>query len=790
LGVAARFGSAAARTGGEVATDRAAAATVIRRSRLMMTFTRARRPRFNRGPIIGVPTMMSFRRLFMSLCVLSMARATLAAPAPAPGPATAPATRPTVWIARVTHEPRQPKSGQAVHVTAAIAPGVTKVRLAYQVVEPGQYVELKDAAYKTHWTMIDMRQGADPKLHTTYEADLPAELQKHRRLIRYRLLATDAEGKAVQSPTFPATAAGPGKAARPEAPSNYAYYVYDGVPPWTAAINPKGDEKQRATTTFSAEALTRAQVYQLIGKRQSVENVTWKEQQGGRDYKYTGTLVTPDGVAHDHVRFRARGGVWRFAMGKNMWKIDLPPGDRAAERDDFGRPYKGGVTKFNLQSCIQQGGYGRRGEQGMYESVGYALMNLAGVEAPRTHFVHWRIVDDADESPKDQYQGDFWGLYLAVENEDGRFLKDHDLPDGNLFKMAGGSGELNHNGESEPADKSDLNAFLNAYNSKDQSEQWWREHLDLPRYYSYRAILECIHHYDIGDGKNYDYYRNPDTGLWQTIPWDLDLTWADHMFGGGGEPFKDRVLSKPALRREYQNRLREIRDLLFNEEQTGALIDEYAGILADLPSRATTSRAPATRFADAQKVSPIPPQESLFEADRRKWDFHPALAGGGQAGHGLFYQAGKTKDFAGMLQLMRDYVRSRGQWVDQTLLNDPKIPATPTVKDLSEKSHPADRLRFAAGAYQGADAFAGARVRIAEVTPTDAPPPGAGPRAQRHYEITPTWESEELSKLEELTIPAGVAKAGHTYRVRVRVKDAENRASHWSAPIEFTATEK
>ena len=28
-------------------------------------------------------------------------------------------------------------------------------------------------------------------------------------------------------------------------------------------------------------------------------------------------------------------------------------------------------------------------------------------------------------------------------------------------------------------------------------QQWWRDNLDLPRYYSYRAIVECIHHYDI-----------------------------------------------------------------------------------------------------------------------------------------------------------------------------------------------------------------------------------------------------------------------------------------------------
>ena len=41
------------------------------------------------------------------------------------------------------------------------------------------------------------------------------------------------------------------------------------------------------------------------------------------------------------------------------------------------------------------------------------------------------------------------------------------------------------------------------------TEQWWRDNCDLPNYYNYRAIVDCIHHYDIGDGKNYFYYHNP-----------------------------------------------------------------------------------------------------------------------------------------------------------------------------------------------------------------------------------------------------------------------------------------
>ena len=167
-------------------------------------------------------------------------------------------------------------------------------------------------------------------------------------------------------------------------------------------------------------------------------------------------------------------------------------------------------------------------------------------------------------------------MYLAMEQPDGRMLDDHGLPDGNFYKMESGTGTLNNQGPTQPTDRSDLNAFLSSYTGGTQSEQWWRDNVDLERYYSYRAIVEGIHHYDIANGKNYFYYNNPETGKWQVHPWDLDLTWANNMFGSGNEPFKSRVADRSEFRAEYRNRLREIRDLLFNTDQAFQLIDEIA----------------------------------------------------------------------------------------------------------------------------------------------------------------------------------------------------------------------
>jgi hypothetical protein len=84
------------------------------------------------------------------------------------------------------------------------------------------------------------------------------------------------------------------------------------------------------------------------------------------------------------------------------------------------------------------------------------------------------------------------------------------------------------------------------------------------------------------------------------IPWDLDLTWGDRMFGHGYEPFyRAGLLQRMPFKEQYQERLVEIRDLLFNPEQVSLLIDEYARLIFD---------------------------PSIVDADRARWDFHPILA--------------------------------------------------------------------------------------------------------------------------------------------------------------------
>ncbi|MBN2329410.1 MAG: lamin tail domain-containing protein [Candidatus Omnitrophica bacterium] len=613
-------------------------------------------------------------------------------------------------IRQVKQSPQQPKANESVLISVKVSDpdGVASVKLLYQIVDPGDYIALDEARYESDWTEIDMHddgiEGDEIAGDFTYSVEMPPSLQKHRRFIRYRISVSDLLGNSLTVPYSD------------DPQPNFAYFCYDGAPPWTGAVQPG----VTAEVTYSSEMLESIPVYHLICSKEEVENCTWLDQNRSNEYPYTGTLVY-DGVVYDHIQFRARGGTWRFAMAKNMWKFNMNRGHAFQGRDNYGRKYNETWDKVNLGANIQQADYRHRGEQGMFESVGFKLFNMAGIESSNTNFVHFRIIDEEHEdgnlneahasltSGGTQYDGDFWGLYLATEQVDGRFLDEHDLPDGNLYKMESGTGEIRNQSPYGVSDASDMRSFMSDYQRRPRVE-WWRENTDIERYANYRCIVEAIHQYDIAYGKNYYYYLNPETGKWFQIAWDLDLTWADNMYGNGEDPFKQAgILNHEEINIEYQNRMREIRDLLYNPDQTGQLIDEYASFIYN------------------------PGGQSFVDADRSMWDYHWVMSdkalqmgyrnSGSKSGQGLFYRISPTRDFAGMLTIMKNYVVSRGSWIDRTVLNnDAGVPDTPVIQSIANGFR-VDSLKFEINDFSDPnnDAFSAMQWRIAEVEPFSTP---------------------------------------------------------------------
>jgi hypothetical protein len=615
-------------------------------------------------------------------------------------------------IRQVKHSPKQPKSDEPVIITAKItdSDGIASVILSYQIVEPGHYISIYDSQYYLNWTDVAMNDdglnGDAVAGDDIYSRQLPGSMQIHRRLIRYRITAEDRARWGLLVPY----------ADDPQ--PNFAYFVYNGVPAWSGAIRPGVTPVVR----YGTDVMRSLPVYHLISKKSDVETCTWLEKYTGSNYKWFGTLVY-DGDVYDHIRYRARGGTWRYSMGKNMWKFDFNRGHFFQAKDDYGRKYKTTWDKLNFSACIQQGDYQHRGEQGMFEAVTFKLFNMMGTPASKTNWLQFRIIDERYEdgllnaahpsltSRGTQYDGDFWGLYMTIEQMDGRFLEEHGLPDGNMYKIEGHQGQIANQGLMGVTDGSDLAAFKQGYYSgSDPTEQWWRANVDLDSYFSYRCAVEGAHHGDVGYGKNYYFYFNPETCLCSQLPWDVDLTWANNMYGDGEDPFRKQggVTQRAALMIEQQNRLREFHDLLYNADQMGQLLDEFASIIDD----------PAGG-------------PSIVDADRAMWDYHWVMHsnavsagyrpshGSGKAGQGRFYQKAPSKDFPGMVQIMKDYVVSGNRQFD-TYYDDALIPRTPVVTATCPSTFPINALTFEAGPFsdpQGHSTFAAMEWRIAEVSP-------------------------------------------------------------------------
>jgi hypothetical protein len=667
---------------------------------------------------------------------------------------------PPPFIDAVEHLPAAPTAFDPVQIRAQIrdADGVASVRLLLQAVAPGAYIRLTDPAYSANWIAVPM-QAIGPDL---YAAEVPAHMRVHRHLIRYRIEATDQGGRTVTAPYW-------------EDPQpNFALYVYNGAPAWGGAIRPGGAGSSGVWQSYAFDQMRPVAVYQLLAAASDVADAqhippSTRPSYMGNDYPWLGTLVY-NGVVYDHIGFRARGGLHRYATGKNNWKFNFRRGHRFQAYDDYGVPYPVKWDKLVFSSVLQHANRRYRGEQGLFETLAYRLYNLADVPASATHFVHFRVVDQPVEQSGSQYNGDFWGLYLALENVDGQFLDQHNLPDGNLYEMKGATGELDNEGEEGVADKYDLIAFMNGYLYGNPDTTWWRTNFDLAGYFSFRSITEAIHNYDIGEGKNYYYYLNPETRRWSIFPWDLDLTWAETFSGAGVEPFLAPVLGRPEFQLEYQNRLRELRDLLFTPDQLYPMIDETAALID----------APASGL-------------SMVDADRAQWDYNPILTSpyvdGDRARVGQFYQIAPGNNFRGMVQLLRDYVLRRAAWIDATLLTDRDHPFTPGVWYAGPADYPADQLLFYASGFadpQGAHTFAAMQWRVAELNYPGIP--GYDPSQRGRYEIEATWTSAALTDYaSRMTLPPGVCMPGATCRVRVRMQDQSGRWSHWSAPLQFVA---
>ncbi|HEX8296019.1 MAG TPA: CotH kinase family protein, partial [Chthoniobacteraceae bacterium] len=687
-------------------------------------------------------------------------------------------------IAEVAHSPASPASGQPVTITARISDpqGVGSATLSYQIVAPGSYLRKTDPAYATSWVALAMADngtsGDAVASDGIFSAQLPASLQVHRRLIRYRVSSTDLGGASVQVPY-----------ADDESP-NFAYFVYNGVPPWTGSLNPS----TTPAATIPSTVLSSMPVYHLLADATDVSNSQYVSSFNGR--RMLGTMVY-NGKVYDHVEFNNRGEASTYTSGKNKWRFHFNRARAFEALDNWGRPYAEPWDELNLNACASPWVPPNRGMAGIEEALSFRLYNLAGVHSPQTHFLHFRVVDAAAESSgASQFEGDQWGLYLAVEHPDGSFLDERGLPDGNVYKIESSRGDKKHQGETQPTDTSDWDAFLAGSRLVGQTEAWWRQNMNLEAYFAYRASDLIVGNVDIREGFNHCFYHHPN-GLWEPVGWDFDFMFIPKTHQSG-KIHQILSLDLPAIKLEFRNRARELLDLLCSDAsasggQFGQLVDEYA-----------------------QLVNPAGQALTMADFDASMWNYHPRTA---SAHLGKFfvtpmdssYRGGTrirtlaSPDHEGMAKYLVDYSTNTFPSGQAWLVNngdqrgygykyleqesaDPSAPNRPSASYSGPSGFPTNDLRFTSSAFsdpEGSGTFSAMQWRIGELSAPGIPL--HNPAKPRIYEVTDVWRSTELPFAAETRLAGANLQVGHTYRARVRHKDATGRWSRWSPPVQFVA---
>ena len=698
---------------------------------------------------------------------------------PTPGERNSTATDiPPPSISAIGHAPLQPKPAEPVRVAARVVAvgGVKAVTLLYQVVEPGKYLRKSDPAFEKEWTSVPMRddgQDGDTRAGDgVFCAQLPGTLQQHRRLIRYRIAAEDARGQIMRVPYAD------------DVCPNFSYFCFAGFPTWAGYPGKPGEG---TPLVFPAALFTTLPAMTLLAAGDDVEKSQWDAAANKKDF--TGTLVA-DGKVYDHIQFHNRGQGSANVCGKNKWGFKFNPTREFVIPEKPGDPHPRTMHTLSMNACSSPWVQCNRGMAGLDEALSFRAYAIAGVPSPQCRYVQFRVIDGTEEVPKDQYAGDLWGLYTLIENPDGSFLRERDLPDGNIYRMAGGP-DKKHQAAHQNKDQGDVDG-LNNQARGGADENWWRTNLDLPAYYSFHAMNRLVGNVDLRPGENHFLYHGANN-RWVPIPWDLDMMFIPKTHQPG---FIDlaRCLDVPALRNEYRNRCREILDLFCDDPsprggQFGQLLDECVSIL----------RPPGQRVG-------------WPELDQCLWNHHPRTVDKGafyrnpakqKMADGEFQRTLATPDFPGFVKYIAEYVAAPRPVTAPWKLSDgiasgygygfvladsesAGIPDRPKLTYTGLPNFPVNALAFTTTPFaskKGGAEFAAMQWRLADISPP------AEPGARRRYELEPVWESAEATPFSAaLRLPINLAKAGATYRVRVRLKDKAGRYSRWSEPIQFTAT--
>jgi len=261
----------------------------------------------------------------------------------------------------------------------------------------------------------------------------------------------------------------------------------------------------------------------------------------GYNEEYVSADMTFEGTSYGKVGIRYKGSDYTLprcfgsespgglgSTGKTCPKISYKV--KLTEYDKNKRLY--GMKKINLHALTSDG-------TKMRDMLAYELYRDMGIHAPRTAYADVYV------------NGRYAGLFLAVEDIDGRFTKSRwpDYGDGNLYKEKWPtSASKNHyldglKTNNDPEDNPNVERMVSFYNAIQASdEQTFTQNLspymDFDHFLRYMAVDVAIHNWDgirswysdqtalrWASNHNYYFYEEENAGgkIW-LVPWDMDNT--------------------------------------------------------------------------------------------------------------------------------------------------------------------------------------------------------------------------------------------------------------------------
>jgi spore coat protein H len=203
--------------------------------------------------------------------------------------------------------------------------------------------------------------------------------------------------------------------------------------------------------------------------------------------------------------------------------------------------------------------------------------------------------------------GNFEGVYLQLESVDQYFLKKRNLPQGPIFYAVDDDANFSLIGSFDKEAKKSLDAgyerkcgtpddhlylseFIYKLNttSKHEYEHVIVKLLDVEKYLLWLAGVVCTQNFD-GFVHNYALYRNPDSGLFEIIPWDFDATWGRNINGKpmdydyvrieGFNTLTARLLDIAVFRKMYYNIMNRVLHNEFTLEYMRPKIEQLYSLL-------------------------------------------------------------------------------------------------------------------------------------------------------------------------------------------------------------------